>query len=162
MRFFYLIPALLVVASGLHFVPNQPGLIPDLSKQVSSMPGGWRQVDLQDQREKDDVEHLVRMSLYELQKTNPPGAAYTNFVKAEQAIEQVVDGTNYKVVFLAKQRYPFRRQLVSQFGQCYFKMFKPLNAGENAAADVSKHICVEIPINELAEDSSSAEKDRRH
>uniref|UniRef100_A0A915HR34 Cystatin domain-containing protein n=1 Tax=Romanomermis culicivorax TaxID=13658 RepID=A0A915HR34_ROMCU len=105
MRFFYLIPALLVVASGLHFVPNRPGLIPDLSKQVSNRPGGYRQMDLRDPTEREDVERLVRLSLQDLQKSNPLGAPYTTLEKIEQAIEQVVAGRNYKVVFLAKQRY---------------------------------------------------------
>uniref|UniRef100_A0A915KW58 Uncharacterized protein n=1 Tax=Romanomermis culicivorax TaxID=13658 RepID=A0A915KW58_ROMCU len=105
MRSFFFIFAISAIANGLDFVPDRPGLIPDLTKLESSRPFVWRQVDLSDQRKVRDLEHLVSLSLNDMQKANLDGAPYVNLVKIEQAIEEVVTGNNYAVVFSAKRGY---------------------------------------------------------
>uniref|UniRef100_A0A915KC55 Uncharacterized protein n=1 Tax=Romanomermis culicivorax TaxID=13658 RepID=A0A915KC55_ROMCU len=78
-----------------------------------------------------------------MQKANLDGAPYVNLVKIEQAIEEVVTGNNYAVVFSAEKGYPFLRE--PDNGRCFFTMFKSKDVDENAAPEVTKYVCVLVP-----------------
>uniref|UniRef100_A0A915I9D9 Uncharacterized protein n=1 Tax=Romanomermis culicivorax TaxID=13658 RepID=A0A915I9D9_ROMCU len=122
---------------------NSPGPIPQLSREVSNAPGGWRLVA---QKEYSVLASDLNQKIKELEAVDAAsGSPRHKLIKIREAISQVVAGINKKVVFTVGElnnSTPIGE--INQDGQyvlCYFALFYPLRSN---VAQVQQHVCVAI------------------